>query len=370
MVVGIDAREICQRPAGKGHYLARLIANWQQQSAFPIVFYIQEDQELPANFFKAKVWSSTWKVVKQKGRGPLWHRAVGRRLKADGVTVFFAALTYQSAIWNKVPTVTIVHDLAIFKLPHISHNKKAQLVERLTLAATVERSKKIIVVSENTKKDLLEATRINPLKVEVVFAASLLTEKYHPKEEEPLLLEQRGKYLLFVGTLEPRKNITTLLKAYSLLPKATQEEFHLKLVGKPGWGGEDYPALAKELGIEQTVEFLGYVDDSDMYDLYRKATALVYPSWYEGFGMPLIEAMSVGTPVVSSNRSSLPEVLGNTGILCSPDDPQEFAEATQTLLSDPKLYNRYSQEAYKRSKLFSWADSSQKIQNILEKASL
>jgi len=355
--VGVDAREICDRPAGKGQYLIRLLTEWLQTKPFSLTLYIADGQEVPSTIVGAD-------VVAVKARGLLWHRAVGRRLGTDGVEVFFASQSYLSALFNRVPTVTVVHDLAIFQKAQYSNNRKAQLVERLTMKRAVRASAKVIAVSEATKRDIVLFGNAQPESITVIYEAAML----NAKASTPLPPDKRKNYFLFVGTLEPRKNIGSLLRAFAQLSPALREKYSLKLVGKVGWGGEDYVALAQELGIEKKVAFLGYQPDSEVQKLFSEATVFVYPSWYEGFGLPVIEAMSVGTPVVTSNTSSLPEVVGDTGLLCDPSDPEAMAAAITRYCTDAKFYRQESAAAFARAQLFNWSDIAAKTAKILKEA--
>lgn len=157
-----------------------------------------------------------------------------------------------------------------------------------------------------------------------------------------------------MGTLEPRKNISTILKAYAALSDTLRDKNRLILAGKPGWGGDDYRGQAAALGIADQVEFLGYVDVETLEKLYRQSNVLVWPSWYEGFGLPVIEAMAEGTPVVTSNTSSLPELVGPEGILCEPQDHETISKALSRLLTDNDYWRAQSTYLYERSQHFSW----------------
>src|SRR5690606_10512725 len=145
-----------------------------------------------------------------------WHRSVGKRLKKDGAETFFAALSYQSALWNRVPTVTVVHDLAVFRLAHFAHNRKAQIVERLTLRRCIAKSARVVAVSQSTKRDLLELMSAPEKKVSVIYESSLLGED---SATAPLPFKDRQPFFLFTGTLEPRKNIKAFLSAFAGLPE-------------------------------------------------------------------------------------------------------------------------------------------------------
>jgi glycosyltransferase involved in cell wall biosynthesis len=281
-----------------------------------------------------------------------------------GVEVFFAPLSYQSAIWNSVPTVTTIADLAVFKVKRLQHNRKAQIIERLLLKKCAQKSKALLAVSESTKRDLIEVTGVDAAKVTVTLLAPFL------HQHEAVVLEKRKPYILFVGTLEPRKNIRGLFHAYAKLPAALQTQHPLMLVGKQGWGGEDYAEMAASLGIAQHVEFKGYVTTEELADLYTYARLFVYPSLYEGFGLPVAEAMAAGTPVVTSNISSLPEVVGDAGIVCDPHSTEQIAQAMARYLQDEVLWKNHQARALRHSEIFTWEKTAEETLEVLAAASL
>ncbi|MBU6389258.1 glycosyltransferase family 4 protein [Patescibacteria group bacterium] len=361
MIVGVDGREVCDQPAGKGQYLLRILSHWRTDPGLQLVIYLRPGQKLPSLLSDGPAP----RAVAVGGWSPAWHYTVSRRLKKDGIEVFFAALSYQSAVWNAVPTVTVVHDLAVFRLAGMAvHNRNAWLIEHLFLKRCMRRSAAVITVSESGKNDLLQLTSIDPKKVRVISEAPLLTEEKQANNQ-PVPMAGREPFFLFVGTLQPRKNIGGILKAFATLPREIRARYTLKLAGKPGWGGEDYPELATQLGIAGQTQFLGYVSDEQLAELYRKATLLVYPSFYEGFGLPVIEALAVGTPVVTSTVSSLPEVLGDGGIACDPGDPAGIARAIQEIISDARQYEKYSRAGYRFAERFSWEKAAQQTKAVI-----
>lgn len=161
-------------------------------------------------------------------------------------------------------------------------------------------------------------------------------------------------YILTVGTLEPRKNLARVIEAYALFAQARPNPPRLAIVGGQGWGGEDAPTTARRLGVAEQVDLVGFVSDERLRELYAGATMLVYPSLYEGFGFPVLEAMSMGCPVVTSNTSSLPEIAGRAGLLVNPTDPAQIAAAMRCILEEPALASHLRQEGLRRSRVFSW----------------
>lgn len=343
MRLGVDARELANQPAGKGQYLLRLLLIWKHDPSLELFLYVKPGSVLPGELSGPSI-----QIIEQAGKGPLWHRAVGKRLKSDGVTCFFAALSYFSALCNPVPTVTVVHDLAVFKVKGIAHNRQALVAERLLLKSCTKKSARLIAVSECTKRDVLEQTGVAPEKVVVIYEAPLL------ESGTVLSRAQRKPYLLFVGTLEPRKNISTLLKAYAGLSEELRNQYPLRLVGKKGWGSEDYEQLATDLHLSSQTHFLGYASIPEVTTHYQEATVFIYPSLYEGFGLPVAEALACGTPTVSSNTSSLPEVGGEAVLYCDPHKPAEVTQAIEKLLTNPAEWEARHQASVTQGRRFSW----------------
>jgi glycosyltransferase involved in cell wall biosynthesis len=223
-------------------------------------------------------------------------------------------------------TVLTVHDLAFRRLPET--HAPASRAYYAGLERSLRQATRVICVSEATHADLLALAGADPSKVRVVYEAP--DPAYTP--DGPAAAAPRP-YFLFVGTLEPRKNVAGLLRALATLPPAGRPE--LRLVGAAGAGADGLAAAARALGVERDVRFLGRRPTAEVAALYRGALALVYPSLLEGFGLPILEAMASGTPVITSERSSMAEIAGGAAELVDPDDPAALAGAMAHLAHDP-----------------------------------
>jgi glycosyltransferase involved in cell wall biosynthesis len=229
----------------------------------------------------------------------------------------------------------------------------------------------IIAVSEFTKKNLLSRFSIDPERVTVIhegFDDSLFKPVKDPgkKKEVKLKYGLGEKYLLFVGTIQPRKNLVRLIKAYSLLA-GKKAGIDLVLVGKSGWLNEEIYKLPEKLNLADKVKFVNYVTDEDLPILYSSAEALVLPSLFEGFGLPVLEAMACECPVVTSNVSSLPEVGGEAVILVNPYDVDDIAAALYRVVTDNNLRNVLRSKGLKRVKTFSWDKCAAETLSVFEK---
>jgi len=175
-------------------------------------------------------------------------------------------------------------------------------------------------------------------------------------------------FFLFVGTLEPRKNLTRLLQAYDSLPLSIKEKMKLVIVGGKGWGKVNLLDMITQLDLTEHVKVLGRVDDMALATLYANAQFLVMPSLYEGFGLPLVEAMSYGTPVLTANNSSMPEVAGNAGLLVDALDVESIADGLQEMITNNRLRERLAKNAKLNVSRFSWDNSAKKLITVFEKA--
>jgi glycosyltransferase involved in cell wall biosynthesis len=261
--------------------------------------------------------------------------------------------------------VVTVHDLAFLVVPHVFPAVWRNLF-RMGLRATVRRADAIIAVSRNTAEDLLSRTKVDPAKVHVIPEAAAETEPAPGAEDALARLKVPRPYLLFVGTLEPRKNLVRLIRAYrraaaSGLPHA------LVLAGPLGWR---HQTLLREIALYGPGEVVltGPLAPPELDALYRAAAAFVYPALYEGFGLPVLEAMARGVPTICSNTSSLPEVAGDAALGVNPASVREIASAIQTLLADPALRARLAGLGRARADRFSWDETARLTLMVYEKA--
>ena len=250
--------------------------------------------------------------------------------------------------------VVTVHDLAFEHYPR-AFPRSWRLLYRLGLRAAVRRADAIITPSRNTAEDLLSLTKVDPLKLNVVPLAASLELGFFDAELTLLRLKIPQPYVLFVGTLEPRKNLVRLVRAYRRVA-ATGLPHALVLAGPLGW---DHDALMREIALAGPgdIALTGALPPEDLDALYRAADVFVYPSLYEGFGLPVLEAMARGVPTVASGTSSIPEVAGEAALSVNPRSVREIAKAIETLLTDFDLSDRMSLMGRRRAERFSWDET-------------
>jgi glycosyltransferase involved in cell wall biosynthesis len=262
------------------------------------------------------------------------------------------------------PSVVTVHDLAFLRFD-LHKRAKRRYLSALT-RLSVKRAAHVITVSEFTRREVLDLLEVDPDKVTAI--PNGRDERLQPQERAAIEAFRQqhdlpARFLLFVGTLEPRKNVPTLLRAYAQVKD--QLNMPLLIGGGKGWRYDEIFALVQQLDVEQDVRFLGFLPQDDLVLYYAAATVLVYPSLYEGFGFPPLEAMSVGTPVITSNVSSLPEVVGDAALTVSPQDVAALANALVRLACDPTLQQELRNRGLVRAQQFSWQRAAAETVSVL-----
>ncbi len=302
-----------------------------------------------------------WRLV--SARDPLWHLLVARCANRH-CHAFLSSNSYLTPLFLRIPTVTIVYDLVTFERS-MRPNSRSALIERATLSLAVRRSAAVIAISNATAEALnrrlpTEAgkTIVAPLGATLPPIADLLAE-------EAARLPAPG-FVLAVGTLEPRKNLPRLVEAYATLAPDLQRRHPLVVVGAVGWEAER--TLEALRSLQDRCVMLGYVSDAALSELYRRCAVFCYPSLGEGFGLPVLEAMTSGAPVITSNLSSLPEVGGEAVEYVDPYDAGSIAAGLRRVLCDEDHRRRLAELGLARSKQFSWRRFAQMTLDALRRA--
>jgi glycosyltransferase involved in cell wall biosynthesis len=283
----------------------------------------------------------------------LWHAP--RDLRRRPVDLFHGVTGFELPGRGPWTLVTTVHDLVPLRLPALVPARHRWAV-RCLLGGALRRARRVIAVSETTRGEVLARYRLAPERVVVVPEAA--APHFVPPSPAALAAARARyglsrPYVLFVGVLEPKKNLGVLLDAVALLRRAgAWGDTELLVVGAPGWGPNPVER-AQVLGLGEVVRFLGAAADAELPALYGGALAFAFPSLWEGFGLPALEAMAAGAPVVASNRGALPEVTAGAALLVDPT-PRSLAEALEQLLTDPALRERLRQAGLVRAAQFSW----------------
>jgi glycosyltransferase involved in cell wall biosynthesis len=260
------------------------------------------------------------------------------------------------------PVVTTIHDLSFEHLPE-TFKRRSRVQLRLTVRATARRAAHVIASSEYTRRDLIETYGLDPLRVTAIPLA--VSPRFRPVEAEGELERVRkrygieGEYVLAVGSIQPRKNLARLVRAYSALRRERGRSNlpQLVLVGKKAWLYGDTLTAIEEEKLGDSVVLTGYVSEGDLPALYTGARCFAYPSFYEGFGLPPLEAMSCGAPVLTGNLTSLPEVVGDAGLMVDPFDTGALAEGLARLIDDDALRASLRERGLTRARRFDWRDT-------------
>jgi glycosyltransferase involved in cell wall biosynthesis len=266
-------------------------------------------------------------------------------------------------------SIVTIHDLAFLKFPQYFRSGTRQRSAFFTKDAVL-RAKKIIAISQSTKKDILDFYGVDDKKVEVVYHGVDRSFFQKPeKDEEQAVLNKFSinmPFILYVGVLQPRKNISRMILAFKQILSRFKGNLQLVIAGNKGWMYEEIFNTVKQAGIEDRVVFTGYVSVEEVISLLHKARIFVLVSLYEGFGLPLVEAMAAQVPIISSNVSSIPEVVGQAGLLVDPYDQDQIAGAMLDILENPSLAVDLIEKANKRVKDFSWQQAASKTLEIYE----
>ena len=250
--------------------------------------------------------------------------------------------------------IVTVHDIIPILYPQY-HPLKRALYFKYFLKPLLKKADKIISVSEATKKDLVGKLNIEERKIKVIHLG--VSEKFKPTEDISVLKKYgiNKNYIFFLGTIEPRKNVQRLIEAYNKL----ECEDKLVIAGGKGWGEE-------VTSNNENIVFTSYVDEKDLPALYSHATLFVYPSLYEGFGLPVLEAMACGTPVITSNISSLQEVSGNAAVLCDPMNVEDIKDKIRLVLDDNQLQESLRVKGLERATKFNWEKCARETEKVYE----
>ena len=259
--------------------------------------------------------------------------------------------------YKKSIKIMSLYDISFIKYPQYTNSVVKTYAKRVKHC--LQWTDLIITISESSKNDIIKYLHVTPDHIYVTPLASRYYPNYlSPETREQLKLSVNydfsKPYILFVSTIEPRKNIINLISAYNSLKEKYKIEHQLVLIGRKGWHYEPIFAAIESSPWRSQIHHLDYLSDELVALFYSKAEAFVYPSYYEGFGLPVLEAMTLGAPVITSNTSSLPEVAGDAALFVNPDNPMDLVDAILQIISDSNLRRELIEKGHERAKLFSW----------------
>ncbi len=353
MIIGIDAREGARKQrAGKGEYVYQMVSGLIKYTEHKFVLFLDRDP-LPE-------WrQENVRFVVLRLPSFLWQFIVFLYLEfLRPVNSYFATTSaIIPALLRSVPAVTTLFDFVSFLFPG-QHNRKAVILERLWLRWAMKSSKRLVAISGHTKADAVRLFKINPNKIDVTLLAPSLS-----KVNEDINVTGEN-IILFIGTLEPRKNLVRLVEAFNKL-RNDGISATLVLAGKWGWQSEPIKQAIESSQFNQDIKILGYLKNINKNSLYKQARVFAFPTLYEGFGLPPLEAMANGVPVVTSNVSSLPEVVGDAAILVNPKNTEEIYWALKKIITNPEVAEDLINKGYVQVKKFSWEEAVRKTLDAL-----
>ncbi len=368
MRIAIDAHSVGAKLAGNESYATNLIeALAQVDSVNEYTLYVTT-AEARARFsqrwpnFRIQTTLPHTPLI----RIPLTLATELRKRPVDVLHVQFTAPPF-----SPCPVVVSVHDLSFEHLPQ-TFNRRSRTQLRLTVRHSVRRAARILTLSEHTRRDMIETYGTSP---ERITAIPLAAPSYFGRVREERELQRvrhiygiEGDYILCVSSIQPRKNLPRLVRAYESLrnKRGPGKLPKLVLVGKCAWLYDETLRSIEEGRMKDSVILTGYVPQSDLPALYSGSICFVYPSYFEGFGLPPLEAMKCGAPVIAGNRTSLPEVVGDAGILVDPYDVNAIAAAIERLIDDPDYRQQLRVKGLARSSVFDWNETARRTLDVYE----
>ena len=363
MRIGIDARKL--HDFGIGTYIRNLLrhlARLDRQTEF-VVFSRPDDREalgaLGENFRAVPETSRNYSVGEQF-RIPL-------ALRREGITLFHAPHYVLPPLVSCRSVVTI-HDCIHLMFPQYLPNRLAHRYARTSIALAARRATRVLTVSESSKRDIMRFVDAPAEKIDVIYNAYDERFGVEPREEEVVRVRERyqlhDEFVLYAGNVKPHKNLGRLIDAFQIVRNRGLDHLKLVLIGDDI---SKYAALRRAVHQHQLhkyVRFLGYLPEETLAVMYRLAGVFVFPSLYEGFGLPPLEAMASGTPVVTSNVSSLPEVAGDAALLVDPYEPAAIADGIYRVLTDEELRRDLRRKGLARAHQFSWEQSVRRVRDI------
>jgi glycosyltransferase involved in cell wall biosynthesis len=370
MVVGIDgSRAFIKKRTGIEEYSFQVINHLAGKlERHQVVLYVRKNQnvdlELPDNW-KVKIikWPYLWTQM-----------GLSLELLFHPVDKLFVP-AHTVPIVHPRNTVVTIHGLEYEFCPE-AYSFRAKIYMRSVIKNSCRWAEKIIAVSENTKKDLMKLYKVPENKITVIYEGygNKKSEILNPKSEINSKFQiPNSKFLLFIGRLEERKNIVGIIKAFEILKEQYKLPHKLVLAGKFGYGEEKIKEELKNVNYMKDIILTGYVSEEEKCELLRNADVFLFPTFYEGFGIPILEAQSVGCPVVAGNNSSIPEVVNleaglPSAVLVDPKNAEEIADAAYKLISDKALRDDIIGKGYENIKRFSWEKCAHEIAKTLNNA--
>jgi len=356
LLFALDAHMIGQRETGNERYTLNLIAALARVDAENHYLLLVTD---PAPLQRLVKLPSHFEIVPVRAAANVPRLAWGipRVCQRRGAQVLH--VSYTAPLWTPCPAVVTVHDISYEFFPQF-FSPRDRLLLSVTVPLSCRRAARVIAVSERTRRDLVQRYGLPAAKIRVVYEAADERFLAPIAAEDVARVRARHaagrRYILAVGNLQPRKNLVRLVDAFAALiaSGSVAEDVVLVIAGQAHWRGSEVFERVRNRGLQERVYFPGYVADEDLPPLYRGALVFVHPALYEGFGLPPLEAMACGAPVICSNGGALPEVVGDAALLFEPQDTGSLVQALRDLLADEERRQALASAGQARAAQFSW----------------
>lgn len=363
MIIGIDGNEAnVAKRVGISEFAYELLMKFKNlkpsNTEFRIYLKTKQNDDFPK---ESEYWK--YRIVRPSKLWTQFALPLDLYINKPRPDVFFCPSHYAPR-FCPVPTVISIMDLSYVYYPQMF--KKSDLYQLKNWTSySVKKAAKVITISSTSKDDIINTYGISASRVDVVHPG---IKGKNDMNNSKIIIEKYGinrEFILFVGTLQPRKNIVRLVEAFSKIPNPLRK-MDLIVVGKKGWMYDEILSAPSKFHVEDRVKFLEFVSDDELEKFYKNALCFVLPSLYEGFGLPILEAMKNGCPVITSKISSMPEAGGDAAIYIDPENIDEISKAIEQVISNEKLRKEMIEKGYKHIKKFSWEKSAKKVLEVLE----
>jgi glycosyltransferase involved in cell wall biosynthesis len=355
MRIAVDGLLYGATPAGVGHYIGHLFRAYAARFPEDALFIaLPQEQSIRG----AHVFHPLRAGAGSRDRLFYEHRKLARVFRSQGYDA--AHFPDYQMPWQGLPkSVLTVHDLVAFRYPE-TFPTSGRLVKQVLLRRSVQQASHIIVPSQATRDDLVQILNVEPSRITVIWHGVNVPAEFGPNPHP-------RPYFFFMGTIEPRKNLVRLIQAHRILKGRFGDVPDLVIGGKPGWLYEPVYQEAARVDGGQGVIFLGYVSTADTWAWYRHAEAFCFPTLYEGFGMPLLEAMATGCRIITSNRGAVREVAEGIGLLVDPESPESIADAMEKTWREPAAMAADVARGRERARTLTWTRAAEQTRNVYEK---
>lgn len=371
MRVFIDAQPLLGKRSGIGRYVECLAGQLNNRNDMQLVLAFNRIykginlEDFPPSTYTYANARYPYKVIRRL-MNPSWIYELPCDLFSRRKADIFHGTNFTIIPTFKGKSIVNIHDLSFMRYPEAT-SSKIYNHHMKWVPYSARKADHIIAISNQTKIDLMEMLHIPEHKISVTYLAA--DDRFRPQTEKLDVLKKYNlpqQYILFIGTLEPRKNLLCLIHAFERLKRQHDVPHKLVIVGAAGWKYSPIFELVHSLDLASDIIFTGFVEDVDLPAIYSMAALFAFPSLYEGFGLPVLEAMQCGIPVLGSNVSSIPEIIADAGILIDPNDIDEWTKQMYAIVSDDSYHSALCNRSLRRSAQFSWLKTANETYSIYE----